>query len=279
MSTNIITWNNQCPDGISTCSRDSYGGASTYTTELAIKTIPTTSPTTEYQTFVGWNTAADGSGTSVDGTYTPSSPYGAITFYAQWAAKAVCNNSGVRISGGVGACQVGDIGPGGGIVIYVSTISFNEVGATCAPTCHYLEVAPASTSATNHWVDITAPWSGTYESIGTSTAIGSGYANTLAMINQSGAGTAGAASLARAYRGPNNLSDWFLPSRDELVEGGANHARVIMNFTELGAAKYWTSSQSANKSSDAWYEYILADFTQDNASKDQTLFVRPIRAF
>ncbi|MEI6220557.1 MAG: InlB B-repeat-containing protein, partial [Actinomycetes bacterium] len=78
---NAITWNDQ---GATT---PSSGGSSTYTTATAITAIPTTAPLKSGYTFTGWNSAANGLGTAVtSGSYTPPSPYGAISIYAQWSA-------------------------------------------------------------------------------------------------------------------------------------------------------------------------------------------------
>ena len=60
------------------------GGSPTYTTAGAITDIPTTAPMRSGFTFNGWFTATTGGTQVTDGSYTPSSPYGAITIYAQW---------------------------------------------------------------------------------------------------------------------------------------------------------------------------------------------------
>ena len=79
---NSITYDNQ---GATTAQT---GGSSTYTTNAAIVTIPTTPPTKSGYTFTGWFTSSS-SGTQVtDGSYTPPSPYGSITLYAQWSANS-----------------------------------------------------------------------------------------------------------------------------------------------------------------------------------------------
>ena len=82
-NSNGITWNDQ---GATTASS---GGSATYTTGAAVATIPTTAPLKTGYTFTGWNTASNGSGSVVtNGSYTPLTPFGAITLYAQWSANS-----------------------------------------------------------------------------------------------------------------------------------------------------------------------------------------------
>jgi hypothetical protein len=171
--------------------------------------------------------------------------------------------------------NVGDTGPGGGKIFYKATTPF-ACGPTRSATCTYLEAAP--TSGTNAWTDAVYPWSGnTTVEIGAranGTAIGTGYENTLAIVGQDpGGGTADrAATKARAYRGPNNLSDWFLPSKDELN-------RLYLQRATVGvfvANAYWSSSEdSANF---AWYQFF-DDGNQHDGYKYGTRYVRPVRAF
>ncbi|MEY4901153.1 MAG: Endo,4-beta-xylanase precursor [Actinomycetota bacterium] len=87
---NAITWDDNCPPGgAGTCDAANSGdGASTYTTGSAVGTIPVTAPTADCYSFDSWNTQADGLGASVDGSYQPGTPYGAVTFYAKW--NVVC---------------------------------------------------------------------------------------------------------------------------------------------------------------------------------------------
>jgi hypothetical protein len=175
-----------------------------------------------------------------------------------------------------GTCIVGDTGPGGGKVFYVAASNFTSTGSTCNTTCRYLEAAP--TSGTNPWTDARYQWSGnTTVQIGASaagTAIGTGYANTLAIVGQaSGGGTADrAATEARAYRGPNNLSDWFLPSRDEL-----NLLR-LQRATVGGFVAYYYWSSSETSAGVAWSQDFY-DGAQTNFNKFLTFYVRPVRAF
>jgi len=79
---NSITYDNQ---GATT---SQTGGSSTYTSNSAIASIPTGLPVKSGFTFAGWFTAASGGTQVTDGSYTPASPYGSITLYAQWTANS-----------------------------------------------------------------------------------------------------------------------------------------------------------------------------------------------
>ena len=171
-----------------------------------------------------------------------------------------------------GVCALGDTGPGGGIVFYVQASGTFDCGSTLSSTCKYLEAAP--TSGTSAWTDASYAWSGntTGEILNArGTAVGSGYKNTVAMVAQSSTANR-AGTIARAYRGPNNLSDWYLPSKDELNQLYINKARVggfVSNF-------YWSSSEV--HSLETWYQNF-SNGTQFNLAKYYTLYVRPVRAF
>jgi len=179
-----------------------------------------------------------------------------------------------------GICVVGDTGPGGGSVFYVNTGGF-ACGPTLAATCNYLEAAP--TSGASAWTDMFYPWSGNiFGEIGATaqrTAIGSGYANTLAMVGQSGGGnTPGrAGTIARAYRGPNDLSDWFLPSKDEL-----NQMYYLWYAGLLEGNYYWSSSEDpAGPDPNMQYAWVqhFDSGPQFSNVKNLSYYVRPVRAF
>lgn len=177
-----------------------------------------------------------------------------------------------------GVCTVGEIGPGGGIVFYVALTPFTATGAPCGTNCYYLEAAP--TSGTNAWTDAAYEWSGNINtSIGTTgTAIGTGYANTLAIVSQSGGGSTAsrAGTISRAYRGPNNLSDWYLPSKDELAE--LWNRKAISGLVPVSGRYFWTSSEAL--SCCAWVNKFDASNTiNDFAKNSGSVYVRPIRAF
>jgi len=194
---------------------------------------------------------------------------------------------------------VGSTGPGGGKVFYVALTPF-ACGATLAATCSYLEAAP--TLGASNWTDAGYAWSGNTDTpIGDGdtrrTAVGTGYVNTLAIVNQEpGGDTSGrAGTIARAYRGPNSLSDWYLPSQGELnqmckwqrgITGEAltNLATVCTGGTinsGSGAAGftsnlYWSSTEHSTNNA---VQQNFIGGTQGNTDKSSPWYVRPIRAF
>jgi hypothetical protein len=113
-----------------------------------------------------------------------------------------------------------------------------------------------------------------YDAIGANargTAIGTGYKNTVAMETQSSSiGRAG--TITRAYRGPNNLLDWYLPSKDELAQLYAQRTTV----GGFSTGYYWSSSEL--DATTAWFQRFSSG-AQGNAGKDYTYYVRPVRAF
>jgi hypothetical protein len=104
-------------------------------------------------------------------------------------------------------------------------------------------------------------------------AIGTGFKNTEAMVTQDGGGNTAsrAGTITRAYRGPNNLTDWYLPSRDELAQLYAQRT-TVGGFSADG---YWSSSEYDKNT--AWNQLFDVD-NKDNR-KLVTGAVRPVRAF
>jgi hypothetical protein len=159
-------------------------------------------------------------------------------------------------------------------VFYVHASGTFACGATLASTCKYLEAAP--TSGTAAWDERRGfAWSYRNTSlIGTNAyglAIGTGYKNTEAIVTQNAGVVFGAAALTRGYRGPNNLSDWYLPAAEEL--------RALYNQrTTVGASTdgYWSSSETGATTAIA-RDFNLGD--PNSLSKGLSFNVRPVRAF
>jgi phage FluMu gp28-like protein len=115
----------------------------------------------------------------------------------------------------------------------------------------------------------------------TGTAIGTGSANTDAIINKQGqTETSYAAGLARAYTG-GGYNDWFLPSKDELNKMYLNRATINTTAasnsgSDFGSSYYWSSTENDNDN--AWMQRFIDGF-QTNFSKSATRDVRAVRAF
>jgi hypothetical protein len=146
---------------------------------------------------------------------------------------------------------IGDSGPAGGIVFYITDGGL-----------HGLEAATANQEPTQ--------WGcrGTEISGANGTAVGTGEQNTADII--AGCNETTAASVASAY-GPG----WYLPSKDEL-----NLLYVQKEFGVVGgfaSSNYWSSSQA--NSGFAWRQSFGSGLQYDNYSKGSTLRVRAVRAF
>jgi len=179
-----------------------------------------------------------------------------------------------------GVCQVGDVGPGGGYVFYVSPSpnGFFSAAPACTPRCKYLEAA--NVVGSSRWIEQVYQASSENVILGTETSLGTGYANTLKMTQASG--TWPAAAAIQSYRGPNSLTDWFLPSKDELAQLYYNRSAVDPLI--IGGS-YWSSSESSGGSYLYYLDLRYAEQgLQDGYGfggdpKSASKYVRPIRAF
>lgn len=215
-----------------------------------------------------------------------------------------------------GTCVVGDRGPGGGIVFFVSTPPFTSTGSSCNTACKYLEVAPATWQSAGTTVanDTTYQWSNniTDGTAQDSTAgsesgfdqekfswrIGQGFYNTSVMKVAGATSTAQAAVLA--YAGNVTAGQWFIPSANELNElckyaRGQLTGNVRVACDSSGTLKTGTLNDlggfvsSLYMSSSEWWNYGARSqyFNTDgfggnrqrSGNKDLFIYVRPIRAF
>jgi hypothetical protein len=136
----------------------------------------------------------------------------------------VCGNDGLRASGGSGPLQVGDLGSGGGIVFLLPTSQYNTTGK-------YFDFAGANAGSGRYGL-----CSATV-AVGTSWAVGQGKSNTDLLLGNSLCSaptySASAASAASSYSS-NGLNDWYLPSREELVQAKLNLATSVAEAALLG---------------------------------------------
>ncbi len=108
---------------------------------------------------------------------------------------------------------------------------------------------------------------------GTGTALGTGSANTDLIIAQNGAGTGYAAGLVRAYNG-GGYTDWYLPSRDELIKLYDNRD-AIGGFDT--SEDYWTSSEYT--SIGVWLGVFMPGGGNAADAKSRLYPVRAVRSF
>lgn len=112
----------------------------------------------------------------------------------------------------------------------------------------------------------------------TDTAIGTGQANTNAIINVQGTGNY-AASLCDNLS-LNGYSDWYLPSKDELNAMFINHPMINSVATANGgdafSVIYWTSSQATTNTNIVWIQFLQSG-TQGINNKLNLASVRAIR--
>lgn len=149
----------------------------------------------------------------------------------------------------------------GGIIAYI--LHPGDPGFISGET-HGLIAAPSDQSTDAEW--------GCYGTTigGTSTALGTGMANTTAIVN--GCGEAGIAARICNELTLNGYIDWFLPSKDELNKLYLNKA-AIDGFSN---SPYWSSSDySINH---AWWQYFSNGY-QGDGDKDFSRYVRAVRAF
>jgi hypothetical protein len=165
-------------------------------------------------------------------------------------------------------CKIGMTGPAGG---HIFLVDYDDQYTGF----DYLEAAPSSCEGTS----ITWSSDTTNSLVAVNgwapRAIGSGQANTTAMMTSSGsyvADTAGAALYSDSLT-CGGKSDWFLPSSGELRLMG-NNLQGVGSFENNGG--YWSSS--AQTAGHAWY-YAFYFESLNNYPKSQPFSVRPVRAF
>jgi hypothetical protein len=182
--------------------------------------------------------------------------------------------------------QVGAAGPGGGIIFYDAG-SIQSWG-------RYLEVACVSwqNNCVGTTADPQALWGcyGTDISGAAGTAIGTGKQNTTDIVNGCVTSDITAAELAAGYS-HNTLDDWFLPSKDELnalckwaygdtmnaiCNNGGSGGLSLTGVGGFSTGLYWSSSEYDGNY--AWSQFFNFG-TQYGGSKDNTFYVRPVRAF
>ena len=179
------------------------------------------------------------------------------TNYSKMYIFVASENKWKEVAYGTGVIMQYSIGQnyGGGIIFYIDSTSQ-----------HGLIAATSDQSAGAQW--------GCYGTSisGTSTAIGTGQANSTAIITQ--CSTSGIAAQICDALVLNGYSDWFLPSKDELNQMYLKQS-IIGNFT---SNVYWSSSE--HNANEAWSQIVSGSGGVHMLTfKHDTIYVRAIRAF
>jgi len=155
----------------------------------------------------------------------------------------------------------------GGVIAYIlqpGDPSYN------ASVLHGLIAAPGDQSTVTgiQW------YNGSSITVGdTATALGTGMANTKAIIAAQGTGNY-AASLCRNLT-LNGYSDWYLPSKNELNKLYLNHA-IIGGFSSSNY--YWSSTESNTDTDNAFAQFFYGG-NQFTPNKWGLYYVRAVRSF
>ena len=179
-----------------------------------------------------------------------------------------------------GPCDIGDTGPGGGVVFY-------DAGSNQS-WGRYLEFAPSSAEVSRAWSTGSNQQSSVPGTDGT--AIGTGLHNTTLIAAQSGNLAASSAAAYAANYSNNNKNDWFVPSKDELnelckyarnTEQAAGSSTICSGgstpaWRGFTADWHWSSSQYSRNGA---LDQNFYNGDQGGDGKDWIGIVRPVRAF
>jgi len=168
--------------------------------------------------------------------------------------------------GGGGSYNLGDTGPGGGIIFYYSELGFMMTDNN--QVCHYLEAAATDM--------VGLAWATNYNIVveGTASLIGSGRKNT-AIILATDFDTPAAEACKDLTTG--GKTDWFLPSNDEMKDLWNKRSSADGGFVTLMGPGYWSSTQAGGGGNANYYAASVGVGSSVKSSLE--LYTRCIRAF
>jgi hypothetical protein len=227
----------------------------TYTTDQTVTISCTTANSAIYYTTNGDTPTTDSTkytGTAITATINPPTTIKAIAA-APWYTQSAVTTATYR------EYSIGDTGPAGGLIFYDK--------GSYSSGWRYLEAAPSDQSTDIQWDNGSSTTTGA-----SGTAIGTGAANTTAIVASQGAGSYAAKLCDDLVLG--GYSDWFLPSKDELNQMYVNLKQQSRGG--IASTGYWSSSE---------YNSFIACYQNFDVGHQGTYFkyysnsVRAARAF
>jgi hypothetical protein len=256
--------------GCSSTTMGSSGAAQDDATSAPSSGAPVFSTAPTPLTAPAGSTAPTPAPTAVEPSPTPtttgppllgSSDNGDDDYYGQ------CPDEGTQYS-------CGDVGPGGGIIVYAVSKPFalsNGYSAACSDNCNYLEAQTVDLPGQYAW----CVGSGASKEVspGTGAAVGTGYSNTQTMATFSDYCSSGAANAAleSSFGG---YTDWFLPSQDELTL--LWDSKALPSLGSFANDIYWSSSQDGDQKA---YTQVFDGMGNESQKKSDLYGVRLLRAF
>ncbi|CAB4643896.1 unannotated protein [freshwater metagenome] len=245
---------------------------------------PITDYVVQHTTSAGNSYTTFSDGTSTTTSATISGLTAGSTYYIRVAAVTALatgtyspDSSGVlsKTCANGGVCALGNTGPGGGKVFYVSSYAFTSTGSDCGSSCYFLEAATSDVSGPSTWCSTSSRTNAIAESIG------NGMANTTTADSTC---TSGAIQQAGSYQstvGGVAFTDWHLPSKEELNQLFTNQSFV----DGLSPQFYWSSSEFSNPGDPSyvgdgvWTQDLNGGRQYFSYKGPNTAGTRPVRAF
>lgn len=179
--------------------------------------------------------------------------------------------------------EIGDIGPGGGIIFMTPSTDGNNTGqyfefATNITFLGFMNGLPLVNNSSN------------IASLNLGTSIGSGKTNTI-LLNQTFINDAPSCLHFINNFKQNGHNDWYIPSREELqkamnasysIYGLSDHIFYYhTGLPESTSVIAWATSSKFETSEDSIHSYVLIPLGTDwyEVDKNGEFFVLPIRSF
>ena len=193
-----------------------------------------------------------------------------------------------------GACRIGDIGPGGGVVFYRGETVLNTVDGVSDGGVYMEFINWSGSSSENNVNDRNFPWGckGTKIEGADSAEVGSGAQNTLDIVNGCVEGNTAARKVKDVVFGGQD--DWFLPSQTELnmvcqylhgqepstdPKKGCDKTKPFISSAGFGLTGYKTYNWSSTEENDIRARTVNMGGKDDNPHKHYTNEVSIVRSF